>query len=62
MYLTFDVTTIAYVAKKDFILKTSSLWHGQDGCYDVPSENSLDIDTLFDFRVAEMILKDRCLS
>lgn len=51
----FDVTTVAYAARPDFILNSSGLWDGCVGMVEVPVERALDIDTPFDFFMAECI-------
>lgn len=51
----FDVTTVAYAARPGFILKSNGLWDGGVGMVEVPAERALDIDTLFDFFMAECI-------
>lgn len=51
----FDVTTVAYAAKPSFILSNSCLWDGRVGFVEIPVERALDIDTPFDFFIAECI-------
>lgn len=51
----FDVTTVAYAARPGFILSSSGLWDGCVGMVEVPTERALDIDTPFDFFMAECI-------
>lgn len=53
----FDVTTVAYAAKPSFIMSTNRLWDGRVGLIEVPAERALDIDTPFDFFIAECIAR-----
>lgn len=55
----YDVTTIAYVARPDFILTHSAIFEGRVGVVHVPIERAIDIDTLLDFQIAECLLKIR---
>jgi CMP-N-acetylneuraminic acid synthetase len=55
----FDVTTVAYAARPEFILKSNGLWEGSVGMVEVPAERALDIDTPFDFFIAECIAQAR---
>ena len=51
----YDITTVAYAARPRFVMKASSLFAGKVSTVLVPQERSLDIDTPFDFMVAEAI-------
>lgn len=51
----FDVTTVAYAARPSFILQAEGLWDGKVGMVEIPAERALDIDTPFDFYVAECL-------
>lgn len=52
----YDMCTVAYVADAEFVLGCNSLWSGRVGAVLVPQERSLDIDTLFDLKLAELLL------
>jgi CMP-N-acetylneuraminic acid synthetase len=56
----FDVATVCYVAKPEFILTHNSIFEGRVGAVHIPRERAIDIDTLLDFKVAEYLfeLKD----
>lgn len=54
----FDITTTVYVAKPDFILNNYGLFSGKVACIEVPKERSIDIDDIYDFKLAEVILKE----
>ena len=53
----YDLTTLAYVVKPDFILSTENLFSGRVKAFLVPKERSIDIDSRFDFVIAETIYK-----
>ena len=55
----YDVTTVAYAARPEYILNASSLFEGRVVAAFVPEERALDIDTEFDLRVAELLLRNR---
>lgn len=51
----FDVTTIAYALRPSFILEHEQLFDGRLRVVNVPAERALDIDTPYDFMLAEAI-------
>lgn len=51
----YDMTTVAYVARPDFVLRSRSLFPGRILAVEVPAERALDIDTPFDFAIAQAI-------
>lgn len=51
----YDMTTVAYAVRPDFIMTQSSLFAGRLRVVVVPPERALDIDTPFDFAIAEAI-------
>jgi len=53
----FDITTIAYMAKTEFILNSSSIFDGTVSKVIVPKVRSIDIDDIIDFEVAEFLMK-----
>jgi N-acylneuraminate cytidylyltransferase len=55
----FDITTVAYVVNSDFIMKQNGLFEGVVKSIKVPIERSIDIDTIFDFEVAEFLMRRR---
>ena len=55
----FDITTVCYVLNPEFVLRGSSIFDGRVKGIEVPSERALDIDTLFDFQIAEFFLSTR---
>ena len=57
----YDITTVAYAARPEFILKASSLMQGRIRTIEVPQERALDIDSEFDLKLAELIINNRLL-
>jgi N-acylneuraminate cytidylyltransferase len=55
----YDMTTVCYVASPDFILSSNSIFEGNVKAVRVPIERAIDIDTLFDFKLAETLLSFR---
>lgn len=53
----YDVTTVAYVTRPDYVLTNGGLFEGRVKSIVVPKERAIDIDDEFDFRVAEALLK-----
>ncbi|MBV1883756.1 MAG: acylneuraminate cytidylyltransferase family protein [Pseudomonadales bacterium] len=54
----FDVTTVAYVTTPSYIFNCHSVLEGIVGGVKVPNERSIDIDTLYDFKIAEALVED----
>jgi len=55
----FDMTTVAYVARPEFVLTHNATFEGRVRHVHVPLERAIDIDTLLDFRIAECLLSQR---
>ncbi len=51
----YDITPVAYVARPAFVLSADRLFAGRVRTIQVPPEHALDIDTPWDFRLAECI-------
>lgn len=52
----FDITTVAYAARADFVLSATRIFDGRVRAVNIPRERALDIDTHFDMLVAEALL------
>lgn len=52
----YDITTVAYVARPDFILSQEGLFAGRVRPVFVPKERAVDIDDEYDFKVAQALL------
>lgn len=55
----FDVTTVVYVASPQYILKARHLFSGSVSSILVPKERAVDIDDIYDFRLAELLMAER---
>jgi N-acylneuraminate cytidylyltransferase len=55
----YDITTVCYVARPDFVMARNSIFDGRVNAVHVPIERSIDIDTLFDFKIAESLLRSK---
>jgi CMP-N-acetylneuraminic acid synthetase len=55
----FDMTTVAYVVRPDFLMQYTGLFEGNVRSVHIPLERALDIDTMLDFKIAECLLLDR---
>jgi CMP-N-acetylneuraminic acid synthetase len=54
----FDLTTLAYVARPEFILTHQNMWQGRVKGVLIPPERAIDIDTEFDFKIAEFLMRE----
>ncbi len=52
----YDMTTVAYVAKPEFVLRRGGAFEGRVRQVHVPLERALDIDTQLDFKFAEYLI------
>lgn len=57
--IVYDMATVAYVARSEFILTHNATFEGRVRAVKVPTERAIDIDTLLDFQMAECLLKVR---
>jgi N-acylneuraminate cytidylyltransferase len=51
----YDMTTVGYVARPDFVMRSNGLFDGRVRQVLVPAERALDVDTPLDFRIAECL-------
>ncbi len=49
---TFDIATVVYAARRDYVLGARGLFDGRVGAIVVPEESAVDIDTEFDLELA----------
>lgn len=52
----FDITTVVYVSSPDFINNNYGLFSGKVVSIEVPKERAVDIDDIYDFKLAESII------
>lgn len=55
----FDMATVAYVARPDFVLRATRLFDGRVAAVELPRNHCADIDTLEDFEWAEYLMRRR---
>ena len=55
----FDITTVAYVVKSEFVKECNGLFEGNVKSVIVPKERAIDIDNILDFKFAEYLLLDK---
>lgn len=58
----YDMCTVAFVARAEFVLQAQSLWEGRVGAVVIPQERALDVDTPFDLKVARLLMGEGVLS
>ncbi|MGA0082506.1 MAG: cytidylyltransferase domain-containing protein [Candidatus Nanopelagicales bacterium] len=51
----YDVTTLCYVARPEFVMTHDSIFDGKVKAVVVPNQRSIDIDSLLDFEIAEFL-------
>ena len=51
----FDITTVAYVTRPQFIRERNGIFEGRVKAIKIPQERALDIDTELDFQIAEFL-------
>jgi CMP-N-acetylneuraminic acid synthetase len=54
----FDMATVAYVARPQFVMTQSGMFQGRVRPVHVPLHRALDIDTLLDFKIAELLMAE----
>lgn len=52
----YDMCTVSYVIRAEFVLENDSFWSGRVGAVVIPQERALDIDTPFDLRLAQLLM------
>jgi CMP-N-acetylneuraminic acid synthetase len=54
----YDITPVGYVTSPEFVMTRNGLFEGRVGTVEIPAERAVDIDTLLDFRIAELLMSD----
>ena len=57
--IVYDMTTVAYVMNPEFIMHNESIFDGRTKAVNVPLETSIDIDNMYDFKMAEFFFDNR---
>jgi CMP-N-acetylneuraminic acid synthetase len=55
----YDMSTTCYVVNSEFVMSFNSIFEGRVRAVHVPIERAIDIDTLLDFQIAEVLLSNR---
>lgn len=55
----YDMATVAYVARPEFVMTNHGMFAGRVRAVKVPVERAIDIDTPFDFELAEFLMMKR---
>lgn len=58
----YDMATVAYVSDPNFILANDSIFSGRVRAVEVPTQRAIDIDTLYDFELAEFLMLKKMAS
>ena len=56
---TYDLLTVAYIYNSNFVLKTDSILKGKIEGVLIDESTSLDIDTMYDFKLASYLLHEK---
>ena len=54
----YDLTTVAYVSRPDYIKGSSSMWDGNVHGVEIPLERSIDIDNPLDYLIAKFLMEE----
>ena len=52
----YEITTVAYVTKPEFVKNSKGDFDGKVFGVEIPPERAIDIDTKFDFEIAEYLI------
>ena len=55
----FDLTTVCYVFKPKYILKTKDVLSGKVGFIEIPKERAIDIDDKIDYKLVSILSKTK---
>ena len=55
----FDITTVVYATTNDFVLNHYGLFSGKVVAIEIPKQRAVDIDDIYDFKLAEAILNEK---
>lgn len=55
----FDITTVVYATSADFVLNHYGIFSGLVTSIEVPKSRAVDIDDIYDFKLAEAIIQDK---
>ena len=55
----YDMTTVAYVLRSEFVMNHHRLWEGRVKGVVVPNERAIDIDTQMDLEIVRFLYQRR---
>jgi CMP-N-acetylneuraminic acid synthetase len=55
--IVYDMTTVCYVVKSEFIMSKNSIFEGKVRAVHIPIERAIDIDSKLDFRIAQALFE-----
>ncbi|MCF6216958.1 MAG: acylneuraminate cytidylyltransferase family protein [Emcibacter sp.] len=55
----FDITTVVYATSPKYVMEKTRIFDGKVVSVDIPKERAVDIDDIYDFYLAEVILSHR---
>lgn len=53
----YNMTTVAYVARKNYIKEEENMWKGKSKMVEVMEETAIDIDTIIEFNIAKFLIE-----
>lgn len=56
----FDITTVVYATTPVFVLNNYGIFTGKVTSIEIPKERAVDIDDIYDFKLAEAIVQEQC--
>jgi CMP-N-acetylneuraminic acid synthetase len=54
---TYDLTTVAYASRPSYIMRMKNIFDGKVKLSEIPTSRALDIDELFDLKIAKLLMK-----
>lgn len=54
----FDITTVVYATTTQFVMNNYGIFSGKVTCINVPKNRAVDIDDIYDFKLAETIIRE----
>ncbi|ASU23364.1 acylneuraminate cytidylyltransferase family protein [Vibrio qinghaiensis] len=54
----FDITTVVYATTPEFVLNHYGIFSGKVTSVEIPKERAVDIDDIYDFKLAEAIIQE----
>jgi N-acylneuraminate cytidylyltransferase len=54
---TYDLTTVAYASRPSYIMRMKNIFDGKVKLSEIPTSRALDIDEVFDLKIAKLLMK-----